>query len=238
MPTWEELNEWIPRLLVGLRFTIELTVFAFVLAVALGLVVALMRLDRSKKLLYVPATIYVEVLRGTPLILQLFFAYFALPTMGIALSPLMAGVLGLGINTSAYLSEIFRSAVANVDVGQWEACHALAMPWHVAMRYAVLPQALRIALPPTGNYAVSLFKDSALAATVSVSELLFTAQVIGSETFAYMQVYLVIGVMYLAVSYPTSLAVSRLERRLDLKRPVSAARSTRGRALLGRSSGR
>lgn len=224
MPTWEQLEEWVPRLLVGLRFTIELTVYSFALAVALGLVIAMMRLDSSKRILYIPSTIYVEVLRGTPLLLQLFFAYFALPTIGIALSPLMAGVLGLGVNTSAYLSEIFRSSVLNVDRGQWEATHALGMSWPVTMRYAILPQALRLAVPPTGNYAVSMFKDSALAATVSVSELLFTAQIIGSETFAYMQVYMVIGVMYLMVSYPTSLLLRRLERRLDLQRPVSPRR--------------
>lgn len=231
LPTWQQLEEWVPRLLTGLRFTVELTVLSFALAVVLGLIVALMRLDSTKRLLYIPSTIYVEVLRGTPLILQLFFAYFALPSMGIALSPLMAGVLGLGVNTSAYLSEVFRSSVANVDHGQWEATHALGMSWPVTMRYAILPQALRLAVPPTGNYAVSMFKDSALAATVSVSELLFTAQLIGSETFAYMQVYIVIGVMYLIVSYPTSVLVRRLERRLDLQRPVSSKRRPRKRVL-------
>ena len=104
---------------------------------------------------------------------------------------MVAAILGLGLNTSAYLSEVFRGAILGVDKGQWEASEALAMSWPGMMRHTILPQAFRSAIPPTGNYAISLFKDSALASTVSVSELMFTGQVIGSETFKYMQVYLV-----------------------------------------------
>lgn len=220
------LREWMPRLLDGLQLTIVLTLGAFAVALVVGLVIAIMRLNPTLKLLYIPSTIFVEVFRGTPLILQLFFAYFALPSAGVQLSPLAAGILGLGFNTGAYLSEIFRGSVLSVDKGQWEATEALGLTWLSSMRYAILPQAFRLALPPTGNYAVSLFKDSALAATVSVSELLFTGQMIGSETFEYMQVYAVLAVMYLAVSYPTSLALRRLERRMDLNRP---GRKRRGR---------
>lgn len=215
VPSWSEISDWMPRLLHGLRFTLEITFGAFILAVVLGLLIALMRLNSRRLVTYVPATAYVEILRGTPLILQLFFAYFALPSAGIALSPLAAGIIGLGLNTSAYLSEVFRGAIVNVDRGQWEAAEALGMSWPTMMRNAILPQAFRSAVPPTGNYAVSLFKDSALASTVSVSELLFTGQVIGSETFQYMQIYLVIAVLYFIVSYPTSLAIRRLERRLE-----------------------
>lgn len=211
--------EWMPRLLDGLQLTVLLTLGAFAVALVVGLIIAVMRLDPKLKLLYIPSTIFVEIFRGTPLLLQLFFAYFALPSVGINLSPLVAGILGLGFNTGAYLSEIFRGSVLSVDKGQWEATEALGLSWAASMRYAILPQAFRIALPPTGNYAVSLFKDSALAATVSVSELLFTGQMIGAETFQYMQVYGVIAAMYLAVSYPTSLALRRLERRIDPSRP-------------------
>jgi His/Glu/Gln/Arg/opine family amino acid ABC transporter permease subunit len=236
MPTFEELGEWLPRLLRGLVFTVQITVGAFVLAVVLGLVVALLRLSPRRRLVYIPATIYVEVLRGTPLILQLFFAYFALPSAGLRLSPLVAAILGLGLNTSAYLSEVFRGAILGVDKGQWEASEALAMTWVGMMRHTILPQAFRSAIPPTGNYAISLFKDSALASTVSVSELLFTGQVIGSETFKYMQVYLVVGLLYLALSYPTSRAVLRLERRLDLSNRTPSQRRPR-RDLVAANSG-
>jgi polar amino acid transport system permease protein len=222
--TLDLIKDWLPRLLEGMKYTVAITIGAFVLALLVGLVIAMMRLNRRRWYLYVPATIYVEVLRGTPLILQLFFVYFALPAMGIQFSPLTAAILGLGANTSAYLSEIFRGAIRTVDKGQWEASAALAMTWPTMMRTVILPQAMRIALPPTGNYAVSLFKDSALASTVSVAELLFTGQMIGSETFRYMEVYAVIGALYLAVSYPTSLLLRRLETHLDLTRPRSRPR--------------
>ena len=223
--TLDLTQEWLPRLLEGLKYTVIITIGAFALSLVLGLLIAVMRLDSRRWYLYVPATIYVEVLRGTPLILQLFFAYFALPSMGIQLAPLTAATIGLGVNTSAYLSEVFRGAIVSIENGQWEAGAALAMDWPTQMRVVILPQAARVALPPTGNYAVSLFKDSALASTVSVAELLFTAQIIGSETFLYMQVYAVIGVLYLIVSYPTSLFLRWLERRLDLTRPRTQKRA-------------
>lgn len=221
MPGTEDdsVLDWMPRLLEGLQLTVLLTLGGFAVALVVGLVIAVMRLNPKLYVLYIPSTIFVEVFRGTPLLLQLFFAYFALPSIGISFSPLVAGILGLGFNTGAYLSEIFRGSVLSVDKGQWEATEALGLSWASSMRYAILPQAFRIALPPTGNYAVSLFKDSALAATVSVSELLFTGQMIGAETFQYMKVYAVIAVMYLAVSYPTSLGLRKLERRIDTTRP-------------------
>ncbi len=222
--TLDLAQEWLPRLLEGMKYTVIITVGAFVLALVLGLLIALMRLNRRRWYLYVPATVYVEILRGTPLILQLFFAYFALPSIGLQLTPLVAATLGLAINTSAYLSEVFRGSINTVDKGQWEAGEALAMNWTTLMRVVVLPQAMRIALPPTGNYAVSLFKDSALASTVSVSELLFTGQIVASESFRYMEVYAVIGVLYLVVSYPTSLLLRRLETKLDLTTPRAKKR--------------
>jgi His/Glu/Gln/Arg/opine family amino acid ABC transporter permease subunit len=232
MPSAEDLGEWLPRLLHGLQFTVQITIGAFVVAVALGLVVSILRLDPTRRWIYVPATIYVEVLRGTPLILQLFFAYYALPAAGVRMTPLMAAILGLGLNTSAYLSEVFRGSILGVDKGQWEASEALAMTRWGMMRHIILPQGFRTAIPPTGNYAIALFKDSALASTVSVSELLFTGQMIGSESFQYMQIYLVIGVFYLALSYPTSVAVRRLELRLQLgTTAVGRPRPRRTRAL-------
>jgi len=208
--------EWMPRLLDGLKYTVTLTILSFALSLVVALIVAAMRLNPALKLLYIPATIFLEVFRCTPMILQLFFAYFALPSLGINLSPMTAGVLSLGMCVGAYLSEVFRAAILAVDRGQWEASSALAMSWPMTMRYTILPQAARIALPSTGNYAIALFKDSALASTVSVVELLFSAQLIASETFEYIKVYTIIGIFYFAVCYPTSLAIRRLERRLDI----------------------
>jgi His/Glu/Gln/Arg/opine family amino acid ABC transporter permease subunit len=212
----DEILEWMPRLLEGLRYTVTLTIMSFALSLVVGLIIAAMRLNPALKLLYIPATIYLETFRCTPMILQLFFAYFALPRLGVNLSPMTAGVLSLGMCIGAYLSEVFRAAILAVDRGQWEASSALAMSWPEAMRYTILPQAVRIALPSTGNYAIALFKDSALASTVSVVELLFAAQLIASETFQYITVYAIIGIFYAAVCYPTSIAIRRLERRLDI----------------------
>ena len=212
----DEILDWMPRLLDGLKYTVTLTIFSFALSLLVALIIAAMRLNPRLKLLYIPATIYLELFRCTPMILQLFFAYFALPSLGINLSPMMAGVLSLGMCVGAYLSEVFRSAILAVDRGQWEASSALAMSWPMTMRYTILPQAARIALPSTGNYAVALFKDSALASTVSVVELLFSAQLVASETFEYIKVYTVIGIFYFAVCYPTSIAIRHLERRLDI----------------------
>jgi His/Glu/Gln/Arg/opine family amino acid ABC transporter permease subunit len=212
----DQIIDWMPRLVDGLRYTVILTVLSFALSLVVALIIAAMRLNPALKVLYVPATIYLEVFRCTPMILQLFFAYFALPSLGINLSPMMAGVLTLGLCVGAYLSEVFRAAILAVDRGQWEASSALAMSWPMMMRYTILPQAARIALPSTGNYAIALFKDSALASTVSVVELLFSAQLIASESFEYIKVYAVIGVFYFAICYPTSLAIRRLERKLDI----------------------
>jgi polar amino acid transport system permease protein len=212
----EDILAWMPRLLDGLKYTVTLTIFSFALSLVVALIIAAMRLNPALKLLYIPATIYLEIFRCTPMILQLFFAYFALPSLGINLSPMMAGILSLGMCVGAYLSEVFRAAILAVDRGQWEASGALAMSWPMTMRYTILPQAARIALPSTGNYAIALFKDSALASTVSVVELLFSAQLIASETFEYIKVYTIIGIFYFAVCYPTSIAIRRLERRLDI----------------------
>lgn len=233
----DELLEWMPRLLAGLRYTVTLTIFAFALSLVVGLIIAAMRLNPKLKLLYIPATIYLEVFRGTPMLLQLFFAYFALPSIGINLSPMAAGVLTLGLCVGAYLSEVFRAAIMAVDRGQWEASSALAMPWTMTMRYTILPQAVRIALPSTGNYAISLFKDSALASTVSVVELLFSAQILAAETFQYIKIYAIVGVFYFLICYPTSIAMRRLERKLDITLRRSTPHSPATSAISATASG-
>jgi polar amino acid transport system permease protein len=184
----------------------------------LGLVLATIRLESRIKWLYIPATIYVELVRGTPLILQLFFVYFALPAVGIRLDPFVAGVLALGINYSAYLSEVFRASIKAVPNGQWEAASTLGMPWALIMWRIIFPQASRIALPSTGNYFIALFKDSALASTISVTELLFSGQILAAATFNYFGIYAVVAAFYLIISYPSSLGLRALERRLELTR--------------------
>lgn len=206
----------LPSLLQGLVVTVEITFAAMALALVLGVVLATMRLESRVRWVYVPATIYIELIRGTPLILQLFFVYFALPSLGIRLDPFLAGVLAIGVNYSAYLSEVFRSAIRAVPRGQWEAAYSVGLPWSLIMWRVIFPQAGRIALPATGNYFIGLFKDSALASTISVTELLFSGQLLAAQSFQYFSIYGVVALFYFVVSYPASIGLRALERRIDL----------------------
>jgi polar amino acid transport system permease protein len=184
------------------------------LALLLGLLLALARVSPSR-VLGVPAILFVELIRGSPLLLQLFYIYYVLPLIGVRLTPIQAGLAGLSINYGAYLSEVFRAGIAAVDHGQWEAAGALGLHRGWTMRLVVLPQAIRIVVPPVGNYFVSLFKDTALVSTISIAELMFRGQLIAADTFKYMRIYTVVFVIYLAISVPASLAVRLLERRFD-----------------------
>jgi His/Glu/Gln/Arg/opine family amino acid ABC transporter permease subunit len=211
-----EIISWLPSLLQGLLVTIEITVVAMAVGLVLGIGLATMRLEPGNRWLYIPATVYIELMRGTPLILQLFFVYFALPAVGIRLDPFVAGVLAIGLNYSAYLSEVFRSSIRSVPRGQWEAASSLGMPWALIMWRIIFPQAGRLALPATGNYFIGLFKDSALASTISVTELLFSGQILAAQTFQYFSIYGVVALLYLLISYPASLGLRALEKRIDL----------------------
>ena len=216
-----EYLEWWPDLWAGLQLTVLLTLSSMALALAIGLALALARLDPQRRWLAIPAKVFVEVIRGSPLLLQLFYIFYVFPFFGIRLTALVAGILGLGINYGAYLSEVIRSGIVAVDHGQWEAARALGMRGHVCMRHVILPQALRIVIPPIGGYFISLFKDTALVSTISIGELMFRGQLLAAENFRYLQIYSFIFVIYLVISYPASLGVSWLERRMRIVRATS-----------------
>lgn len=182
------------------------------LALVLGLVAAVAGLSRAR-LPRILAGFYVEVVRGTPLLVQLFIVYYGLPSIGIRLEPFMAGFLTLGAHYGAYLSEVYRAGIYSVDRGQWEAAASIGMSRGVIMREIILPQAIRIILPPIGNYFISMLKDSALVATISVTELLRAGQLRVAITFRAMEIYLIIAAIYLAMSYALSLLIRYLERR-------------------------
>jgi ectoine/hydroxyectoine ABC transporter permease protein EhuD len=226
------ISSYLPQLLRGAIVTIELTISAMALSLVLGLIVALMRVTRMKGVRAI-ATFYVEVIRGTPCLLQLFYIYYVLPFFGIRFLPLTAGILGLTINYSAYLSEVYRAGITAVPKGQIEAAQALGMSRTLLMRLIILPQAVRIVVPPLGNYFISLFKDSALASIISVPELLFSGQVIAATNFQYFTIFTIIGIIYLALSYPGSLGVQYLERRMQIGyRPQQVRRSISARGVL------
>ncbi len=206
---------YLPELLRGALVSVELTVSVMALSLVFGLIVALARLARLRAV-RVAATFYVEVVRGTPCMLQLFYIYFVLPAFGINIPPFAAGVVGLTLNYSAYLSEVYRAGIQAVARGQVEAALALGMSRGLMMRLVILPQAIRIVVPPLGNYFISLFKDTALASTITVKELIFSGQIIAATNFQYFTIFTIAGAIYLALSYPGSLGVQYLERRMRI----------------------
>lgn len=217
-----DLIAWGPDLLRGTAVTVFLTFASMTLALVFGLILALGRLSASRGFA-IPAKVFVEIIRGSPLLLQLFYIFYVFPFFGIRFDRIEAGILGLAINYGAYLSEVFRAGIQAVDHGQWEAAFALGMRRGTTMRLVVFPQALRIVIPPVGNYFISLFKDTALVSTISIAELIFTGQLIAADTFKYLEVYTIIFVIYLAISYPASVGVGLLETRLRPGGPHGAA---------------
>jgi polar amino acid transport system permease protein len=211
MFNFDDVWSYMPELLAGALISVELTVVVMAISLVAGLVLALGKVS-SNRLLSTAATIYIEVIRGTPCLLQLFYIYFVLPAFGIKFPPFAAGVAGLAINYSAYLAEVYRAGIEAVARHQVEASMALGMSRTQMLRLIILPQAIRVVVPPLGNYFISLFKDTSLVSIVTVRELMFTGQIISASNFQYFTVFTIIGVIYLSISYPASLLVRWLER--------------------------
>jgi ectoine/hydroxyectoine ABC transporter permease protein EhuD len=200
--------ENIGPLLGGLLMTVELTLVVITLSLVCALAVALARMSRLAPLRWVVKA-YIEVIRGTPLLLQLIYVYYVLPEIGIRLDAFAAGVLALTLNYSAYISEVYRSGIQAIAKGQHDAAAALGMTHALAMRRIILPQAIRIVVPPLGNYFISLFKDTSLVSIVTVKGFMFTGQIIAAANFQYFTIFTIIGIIYLSLSYPGSLFVSQ-----------------------------
>jgi His/Glu/Gln/Arg/opine family amino acid ABC transporter permease subunit len=198
-------------LLAGLVLTIELTFVVIALSLVFALLVALGGMSRFWPLQWLVKA-YIEVIRGTPLLLQLVYIYYVLPEVGIRLNAFTAGVIGLTLNYSAYISEVYRSGIQAISKGQHDAAAALGMTGPLAMRRIILPQAIRIVIPTLGNYFIGLFKDTALCSVVSIQEVVFTAQILAARNFQYFTLYTVVAVMYFAVSFPAARFVGYLER--------------------------
>ena len=196
--------------LKGLGLTIFLTLVTMVLATALAIPLALGRLSQVRLVRW-PANVFVEFMRATPLILQLIYIYYVLPSAGIKLDPLTAAITGLSLHYSAYLSEVFRGGIQSIQKGQSEAALSLGLSRWLAFRKVILPQAIRVVLPTLGNYLISLFKDTSLASVVTVQELMFSGQIIAARNFQYFTIYTVTAILYFAVCYPSGLAVRSLE---------------------------
>ncbi|PXY20948.1 ectoine/hydroxyectoine ABC transporter permease subunit EhuD [Prauserella muralis] len=212
--SWSFAVEILPDLLEHfLKYTLVATVLGTAVAAVLGLVFAMIRFVRIPVLAQA-TTAFIEFVRSTPLLIQLFFLFYALPGMGLTLSPMFVGVLGLGVHYACYMADVYRSGIDAVPKGQWEASVALQLPPRTTWQRVVLPQAVRNVLPALGNYAIAMFKETPFLAFITVPELLHTARDIGGDTFRYLEPFTMAGLVFLAASYPTALLLRRLEGRL------------------------
>jgi polar amino acid transport system permease protein len=209
---WRDTVEFFPILLNGVALTIIVTAGSLLLSTVLGLVWALMRVSGIGFLAGLSASL-INVIRGIPIIVLLFYLYFVMPDLGVTLSALQAAILGLGIAYSAYQAENFRAGIEAIDKGQIEAAQTIGMGWWLTMRRVVLPQAVRIVLPPYGNVMIMMLKDSSQASTITVAELALQGKLIASSTFKNTSVFTLVALMYLTMSIPLILLVRHFEKR-------------------------
>lgn len=205
------------NLLLAARWTIALSLIAFIGGGAVGLVLLVARIAklRGSEIL---VSGYVQLFQGTPLLMQLFLAYFGLGLLGIDVSPWLAAAMALTLYTSAFLTEIWRGCVNSVAKGQWEAAQSLAMSFSEQLRHVIFPQALRVAVPPTVGFLVQVVKGTALASVIGFVELTKAGSMISNATFKPFIVYSCVGLMYFALCYPISLWSHALERKLHANR--------------------
>jgi polar amino acid transport system permease protein len=209
----ELLGEWLPQLMVAAGGTLRITAGAFVLASLVGLLLAFARLSRHRWLSRA-ALVYIEVIRGIPALTLLFLLYFALAAGGIVMYAFQAAVVGLGLNGAAYLAEVYRAGLEAIHAGQREAAQSVGMTSVQAMRYIVLPQAMRVVLPPLVNYLIALLKETSIASLIAAPELTNRARDLSSEYFMPMDLYLLTGLIYFLMAFPLSRAAKYLEARM------------------------
>ena len=201
-------------LLRGALVTVEITAAALVLGCIMGLMVGMGRLNPARRVIYALCTSYLAVIRGTPLLVQLFLLFFGLPQFGILLPAFVCGVIGLGIYSGAYVSEIVRVSIQSIDRGQMEAARSLGMSYGTAMRTIILPQALVRMIPPLGNEFIALIKNSALVSLLTINDLMHEGQKIISVSYRSLEVYLAVAAMYFVLTGLTTLALRHIEQRL------------------------
>jgi polar amino acid transport system permease protein len=213
---WRDTVEFLPILMSGVALTVIVTIGSLLLSTVLGLIWALMRVSGIGVLSGLSAGL-INVIRGIPIIVLLFYLYFVMPEFGVTMTALQAAILGLGIAYSAYQAENFRAGIEAIDKGQIEAAQAIGMGWGQTMRRVVLPQAVKIVLPPYGNVMIMMLKDSSQASTITVAELALQGKLIASSTFKNTSVFTLVALMYLTMSIPLILLVRHFEKRAARK---------------------
>ncbi|NTG48176.1 amino acid ABC transporter permease [Agrobacterium rhizogenes] len=214
-PSYDEIVTWMPELLGGLSISLQVTVLSLLLGIPFGLLLALGVLARSKALRAV-SLILVEVGRGAPALVLLQFIYFGLPSVGLTIESFAAAVIALAWNTGAYTSEIIRASLQSIAHGQREAAEALGLNRTDELRFVLLPQGLRVALPALLGFSILIFQGTSLCFTIALPELVSRAYEIGSTTFRYFPALLCAGALYACISIPAALLVSHVEKRASL----------------------
>ena len=199
-------------ILEAAQWTLALSAIAFVGGAILGLVIALARTSDSKTARAL-STAFIQVFQGTPLLLQLFLIFFGAPVLGLEINPWIAAGVALVLNSAAFLGEIWRGCIQAIPRGQWEAAEALNLNYGARMRDVVLPQAFKIALPPTVGYVVQIIKGTSLAAIIGFTEITRAGQIINNATFQPLHVFTTVAALYFVICWPLSLLAARMERK-------------------------
>jgi polar amino acid transport system permease protein len=207
--TWQIL----PELARAAVITIEATILGFALAAVLGLVFAILRMSKNPWIAN-PITGFIEFVRGTPVLIQIFFMFYVLPQFGITMPALLTGVLALGLHYATYCSEVYRAGLENIPRGQWEAATALNLTPYRTFKDVIIPQAIPPIAPALGNYFIAMFKETPLLSAIAVVELMQTAKILGSFSFRYLEPMTLVGVFFLAMSLIASLLNQQVERWL------------------------
>jgi glutamine transport system permease protein len=212
---WLGVVDYIPALLQGLYYTLLISVVGLIIGFILGAIFGLGRISRSK-ILYGISAVYVEVLRGTPVLVQAIWIYFALPLIiGFNIPSLAAGIIVIGLNSGAYIAEIVRGAVQSVEKGQMEAGRSLGLSRHLTMRYVIWPQAFKRMIPPLGNQFIISIKDTSLLSVILVPELIFQGRLIASNHFNAVEIYTTVAIFYLVITLTLSKILNLMEKRLN-----------------------
>lgn len=211
--SFELIANSLPLLLTGAAVTVEITALSITLGIIIGLFAGVARIS-SFKLVRIAAAVYVDFFRGTPLLVQIFIIYFALPVItGQRIDPFIAAIMGCGINSGAYVAEIFRAGIESIDKGQMEAGRSLGMTWLQTMGYIIVPQAFRRVIPPLGNEFIALLKDSSLVSVIGFEELTRRGQLIIARTYGALEIWISVAVIYLVMTLTISRLVAYLEKR-------------------------
>lgn len=206
-----------PTLLAGLKLTLIITLVAAILAALLGLVFAILRRS-SNPLIAQPIGFFLEFIRGTPLLVQLYFIFYVLPDLGIVLSPFVAGVIGMGLHYATYTAEVYRGGIENVARGQWEAARATNLTMRQTWVHVIIPQAIPPMIPALANYLIAMFKETPLLSAITVLELMNQAKSVANSSYRYIEPMTMVGALFLAISLISVVVLRFLEHRFG--RPV------------------